>query len=175
MKQKIQRRSANIHFQRENKKQFRLTMKLADQLIRYKAKEKAIMAFLQEYLGPGTDCPVLLEPFSSEHPPYKLSSCEHRLSLTALYNLKLFNKDNQLGTAYMSCPICRNMTLFAHNDNQYLQAVKLWEHLKKIDNSTTNVVLELLNVLIESSKKEKLTYFNPKGGILELWEQMCYG
>ena len=119
-----------------------MTKKLVDQLLQLKAKEKIFMAFFEEYLAPGTDCPVLLEPFTQENPPYRLNSCEHRLTASVLRKLRIKNINQKFGSACMFCPVCRGTVLFAHSDNSYLQAIRTMRKINTIEKAKIWQVIE---------------------------------
>ena len=174
MKPRILRKNKCIRVSRPDKKRrSKITSKIVEQVLRLKAKEKLFESFFEEFLSPGYECPVLLETFTMEEPPYKLSSCEHRLTATVLRRLRIKDITNKLGSACMICPVCRSLVLFAYLDNSYLQAVQTMKKIKEIENAELSEIIKTMRNARLQERRLPLLYFNPTGGILDLWEQIC--
>jgi len=88
-------------------------------------------------------CPVTLEEFTSQNPPFKLDFCGHRLSLTALQGLpaeKFISPVNvNVCVVVQYCPICKQRILFAVLDDIFLDLHKWQKERKLMTNSNVQM------------------------------------
>lgn len=111
-------------------------------------------------LGDQDICPVTLEPFNFDNPPYCAYLCKHRFSHSVfkklpVYTLALSNKQR---TTYQICPVCKTKIRFAFLDFAFIELSIL---KKNVENFTGENEMKAKEI---TSRKPH--FLSPLGGCL---------
>lgn len=126
-----------------------------------KERLDALHDFIENEMGE-TICPVTLENYDFENPPFLTDTCGHSFSLDALKKLKIsttLGKNNKQ-LKVMQCPLCRRDFHFANLHFSYFQLRFISENLQ--EGSETSIKREEFS---EQVKRLPL-FFTPVNGCL---------
>ena len=145
-------------------------------------REAVIDVYTQQLKEVDKICPVTLEPFCEDNPPYQIDCCSHRLSIEALSHLTVYRLNYRPGTSYQLCPVCLGKIHFATIDPTYLLLVSFSQDLENLPNamagSTDSSIQKSVEQKIKMRKIDRDIFpklFQPKGGILGILNELAKG
>jgi len=118
-----------------------------------------------------TICPVSLNFYSKDNPPYLLPCCHHvsYYSLEELQIFEAYDSHNSFIARYMECPECRAAFTHCQLDFSFLDLIVLKEEVQKGTKMEDMPVFQPLTPYHIGSFP---VLFQPRGGILSALEKI---